>query len=158
MNPDYEKRLEAEIDEVLKGLPELRAPEGLSSRVMAALARHTAQPWYRQPWELWPPALRFAALAVLLGSFGALCFAGWQLTRAAGVQLAIQEVAQPFSGVIALVNAFLSVLNGLVLAVKRIHPAILLGCVAALGFAWALFVGLGTACVKLALAGRQPRY
>ena len=158
MNPNYEKQLEAGIDRTLKSLPELQAPETLSARVMAAVARRTRLPWYRQSWELWPAPLRYAALAVMLGSFGGLCFASWQLTRAAGMQLALQEVAQPFSGVIAVVNAFLSVLNGLVVAVKRIHPAILLGCTAAFGFAWALFLGLGTACVKLALAGRQPRY
>ena len=154
MNPDYEKRLETEIDAALKALPELHAPETLSLRVMAAVGRRAVQPWYRQSWAMWPPRLRFAVLAILLGSFGALCFASWQLARAAGVQLALQEVAHAFSGVIAFCSALLAVLNGLLLAVKYIHPAILAGSIGAFACAWALFVGLGTACAKLAFARR----
>ncbi len=157
MNPKYEQQLGAEIDQALKSLPDLPAPETLRARVMSAVTRRARLPWYRQSWEFWPAPLRYAALAVLLGSFGGLCFGSWQLTRAAGVQLAYQEVAQLFSGPMAVVNALLSVLNGLLLAVKHIHPAILLGCAAALGLAWALFVGLGTACVRLALADTRHR-
>ena len=154
MNPDYEKRLETEIDEALKGLPDLRAPAALSSRVMATLARRSFRPWYRQSWAMWPPALRYSALGILLASFGALCFASWELTRAAGVQLALQEVSQLFSGAIAFCSALLAVLNGLLLAAKHVHPAILVGSIAAFASAWALFVGLGTACAKLAFARR----
>jgi len=154
MNAEYEKRLEAEIDGALKGLPHLRAPETLAGRVMESLARRAARPWYRQPLEMWPAALRYAAVAILLGSFGGLCLASWELTRAAGVRLAFQEVAQLFSGVFALCSAVVTVLNGLVLAVKTIHPAILVGCAAGLVLVWGLFVALGTACVKLAWARR----
>lgn len=154
MNPDYEKLLETEIDQALKGLPDLQAPETLARRVMATVARRTARAWYRQPWEVWPSPLRSVAVAILVGSFGGLCFASWALTRAAGVQLAVQEVAQAFSGVFALCNAFAAVLNGLVVALKQIHPLILFGCVSAFALAWALCLGLGTACVKLAWAKR----
>ncbi len=154
MNPDYEKHLEREIDEALKALPELSAPKALSSRVLSAIARGTAEPWYRRSWEYWPAELRYGALAVLVVCFGAFCFASWQLTRAAGVRLAVQEVGQLFSGVFAFSGALLTVLNGLVLALKHVHPAILLGSVTAFAAAWALAVGLGTACAKLALARR----
>lgn len=154
MNSDYEKNLEAEIDAALKGLPELRAPETLATRVMAAVTRRSVQPWYRQSWQFWPAPLRYVALALLLGSFAGLCFASWQLTRAAGTQLALQEVAQVLSPVIALWNALLAVLSGLLVALKHIHPAILFGCLAAFALAWACCVGLGTACVRLALARR----
>ncbi len=154
MNPDYEKRLQTEIDEALKALPDLPAPKTLSLRVMAAVTGRAIQPWYRQSWAMWPPRLRYAALGILLGSFGALCVASWELARAAGVQLALQEVAQLFSGVIAFCGALLAVLNGLLLAAKHIHPAILAGSIGAFACAWVLFVGLGTACAKLAFARR----
>lgn len=154
MNTSYEDRLEAEIDEALKGLPQLRAPEALSGRVMAAIARRAALPWYRQSWEMWPAVWRNVAVAVLLCSFGGLCFASWELTRAAGVQLALQELARAFSGVFALCGALATVLNGLVVAFKHIPPIILVGCAGVLALVWALFVGLGTACVKLAWARR----
>jgi hypothetical protein len=154
MNPDYEKHLEAEIDQALKGLPDLEAPETLTRRVMMTLARRTARAWYRQPWEFWPSPLRTLAVAILVSSFGGLCFASWMLMRASGVQLAVQEVAQAFSGVFALCNAFAAVLNGLVVALKQVHPAILFGCASAFALAWALCLGLGTVCVKLAWAKR----
>ncbi|HEY5914753.1 MAG TPA: hypothetical protein VJA21_29535, partial [Verrucomicrobiae bacterium] len=59
-----------------------------------------------------------------------------------------------FSGVSVLYNAFVAVLNGLVIALRHVNPGILIGCLAVFALAWALFVGLGTACVKLALARR----
>ena len=37
MDPNYEKRLEAEIDRVLKGLPELSAPRQLVLNVLAEI-------------------------------------------------------------------------------------------------------------------------
>lgn len=154
MNSEYEKRLEKEIGEVLKGLPELRAPETFPSRVMAVVARRPLQPWYRQSWAMWPARLRYATLLFLLGSFGALCLASWQLARAAGVQLAVQEVAQLFSSAFAFCGALLTVLNGLLLAAKHVHPAILAGGIGAFACTWALFVGLSTACAKLAFARR----
>ena len=61
MNSEYEKRLEAEIERELKGLPELTAPGTLVSRVMAAIEQRADRPWYRQPWQAWPVALRAAA-------------------------------------------------------------------------------------------------
>ncbi len=54
MNPEYEKQLEVDIDQHLRELPELRAPEGLILRVMQELARRAALPWYQQSWERWP--------------------------------------------------------------------------------------------------------
>ncbi len=154
MNADYEKNLEAEIDGVLKDLPEVQAPSTLARRVMAAVRAREARPWYRQSWELWPAPLRYAALGVMIGSFAAFCFASWQLTRAAGTAEAWREVAQTFSGVGALLNALTAVLNGLVLACKHVNSFVLFGCLAFLTLAWGLCVGLGTACVRLALARR----
>ncbi len=155
MNEHDQKILEAEIDHALKSLPELSAPSSLLPRVMTSVARRARLPWYRQSWEFWPAPLRYAALLVLLGCFGALCFASWQLTRAAGVQLALQEVAQSFGGVLAVVKALGLVLNGLVLALKHVNTIVLFSCLAAFALAWTLFLGLGSACVKLALARRQ---
>ncbi len=154
MNPDYEKELELEVDQALRSLPELPAPRTLAPRILAAIRARTAQPWYRQGWQFWPAPLRYAALSLLLGSFGGLCFASWQLTRAAGVQLAWQEVSRTLAGVFALGNALLVVLNGLVLMLKQLNSAILLGCVAGLALAWGICLALGTACVKLAMARR----
>src|SRR5213075_540057 len=98
MNPEYEKNLEAQIDRALKELPDLVAPSRLLPRVLETIARRHSLPWYRQPWQMWPAAVRVATMIFLLASCGALCAACWQLTRAAGFSAASQELAQSFSG------------------------------------------------------------
>jgi len=154
MNPEYEKKLEAEIDAAFKGLPELQAPSTLARRVLAKTTQRVSVPWYRQSWEMWPAGLRFAALTLMLGSFCVLCVATWQLTRAAGWTVAAQEVGQTFSGVISILNAANALVSGMALAIKHLHPAILGGCLALFILVWSTCVGLGTAFVKLALARR----
>ena len=154
MNSEYEKQLERSIDRVLKGLPELAAPPGLASRVMAAVGRRAALPWYRQPLEMWPVALRVAAMVILLGSFGGLCIAAWQLTRAAGVTEATREIAQLFSIFTALWNALNVLLGAIVIIARHLGTAFILGSLAAIGLGYAFCVGLGTAYVRFAITRR----
>src|SRR5215471_4870905 len=120
MNPEYEKNLEAQIDRALKGLPELVAPGTLLPRVLERIAGREVLPWYRQPWPMWPLALRVTAMVFLLGSCGALCVACWQLTRAAGFSAASQEVAQTFSGLSAIWNVVNVLLSALVLVATHL--------------------------------------
>ena len=153
MNPEYEK-LEQQIDGVLKRLPDLAAPRHLLPRVMETIARRQALPWYHQPWQMWPTALRALTLVFLLTSCGALCFACWQLTRAAGFTAASQELAQTFSGLTALWNAVNVLLGAVMLVAKHFGTAFIVGCGVALAFGYAVCVGLGTACVRLAYTRR----
>jgi len=94
MNSDYHKMLESEIDRELKALPELEAPASLSRRVLDSILQRHALPWYQQSWQHWPMPLRWAAISFLSLLFGALCVASWQLTRAAGISAALQEVGE----------------------------------------------------------------
>ncbi len=152
MNSEYEKQLELEIDRALKGLPELEAPRGLMPRVMAAIERRAALPWYRQPWQEWPLALQTVSMLILLGSFGGLCVASWQLTRAAGFTLAMQEVGQLFSGIAVIWNILTVLVGAVVLVLKHLGTPVLAGCLVAVGLGYAICVGLGTLCVRLAFA------
>jgi hypothetical protein len=154
MNPEYEKNLEAKIDCALKALPDLVAPSRLLPHVLETIAWRHALPWYRQPWQMWPAALRVCTLVLLLGSCGALCVACWQLTRAAGFTAASQEVAQTFSGLSAIWNVLNVLLGAVVLVVKHLGTAFMVGCGVALVLGYAVCVGLGTACVRLAYARR----
>lgn len=154
MNPEHEKNLEAQIDRVLKGLPELSAPRTLLPRVLQTIARRHSLPWYQQPWQMWPAALRVTAMVFLLASCGALCAACWQLTRAAGFSAASQELAQTFSGLSGLWNAVNVLLSALVLVLKHLGTLFIVGCGVALAFGYAICLGLGTACVRLAYARR----
>jgi hypothetical protein len=154
MNSDYEKRLEAEIDRELRALPELQAPASLMVRVRSAIAQRTAVPWYRQSWQMWPMVWRVAAMAVLLASFGGLCFASWQLTRAAGFSLAMQEVGHVFSGLTAIWTALNALAGAGLVVMKHLGTGFIIATCAAVVFGYAICVGLGTAVVRLAFARR----
>ncbi len=53
-NRDPHDPLAAWADQTLRQLPMRRAPASLMPRVLAALARQRALPWYQQPWFRWP--------------------------------------------------------------------------------------------------------
>lgn len=154
MNPEYERKLETELDRVLKRLPELRAPRGLSPRVMAAIAVRQPLPWYRQPLPAWPLALRFAALVILFASFGALCLATFQLTRAAGFTNAMQELGETFSFLGSVWSVINILLGAVVLVIKHLGTGFMVGFCLAAALGYAVCIGLGTACIRLAYAKR----
>jgi len=154
-NDKYQQQLEEELQRELQGLPELKAPQTLSRRIMGAIAARAALPWYKLPWEYWPTPLRVATLACLLTAFGGVCFASWQLTRAAGFSTAMQEVSQVFSGVVALWNALTAIVSALVVVLKHLNTAwlVAIGLSCALGYA--ACVGLGTMFYRIAFAARK---
>ncbi len=154
MNSEYERDLELEIDRELKQLPELQAPSALSRRVMLALEHRSALRWYNQPWQNWPMVLRVSALALLSIMLGGLCVASWQLTRAAGIAAAAQEVGGLFSGLATVWNIINVLLGAVVIVVRHLGAGFMIACalIAALGYA--LCIGLGTAYVRLAFARR----
>lgn len=154
MNSEYERELELEIDRELKRLPELEAPAGLSRRVLLAIAQRRAPRWYNQPWQNWPVALRCAALAVLSLLFGGLCVASWQLTKAAGVTVALEEVGGLFSGLVTIWNIIAVLAGAVVMVVKHLGTGFMAGCALLAALCYALCLGLGTAYFRLAFARR----
>jgi hypothetical protein len=154
MTPEYEKRLETEVSRALKGLPELQAPSTLARRVLGAIEQHQAVAWYRRPWQFWPLSLRLVSLAVLLALFGGLSFGAWQLESMHGYDLLAQELGRWLAPFLTLCNAVMAVLAALGAAVKQLGMPILISSAAALALAWAMCLGLGTLCVRLAFARR----
>jgi uncharacterized membrane protein len=152
MNPDYDKRLEAEISRELKALPELAAPDTLVNRVMTALEQRARVPWYRRSWQTWPVALQTASLVVLLALFGGLCLAGWELSQAEAATLALHRVGAWFSGLSVIGNTFNVLVSAAALAVKKLGTGFIIACLVLAGLAYALCVGLGTVYFRLAFA------
>ena len=154
MNSEHERELELEIDLELKQLAELEAPASLSHRVMQAIAQRRALHWYNQPWQYWPPPLRMAAVALLSLMFGALCFASWRLTRAAGVTAALQEIGGLFSGLTTIWNIVNVLLSAIVLVARHLGTWFIIACLSIAAVAYAACLGLGTAWFRLAFARR----
>ena len=154
MKADYEKRLAGEIDRELQKLPELIAPRTLILRVMAAIEQRLNLPWYRQAWQVWPLALRGVSLVILLALFGGLCFGAWKLANAETVVTAMQRPLNWLSGFGAILYAVSLVLSSIILAIQHLGTGVLIACLAALAFGYAMCLGLGTVYVRLALIRR----
>jgi len=154
MNPNYEKLLETEIDRELKSLPELQAPAGMVNRVFQAIDSRARLPWFRQAWPAWPPVLRFTALGFLLAMFGGLCFAGWQVAQLESVNSSLKQVGNWFASIGAVGNALHVVISTLGLALKQLGTGFLIACLVIIAGGYAMFLGLGTVCFRLAYARR----
>ena len=154
MNSEYEEKLAAEIDRELKALPELKAPPTLLRRVMTALEVRQRLPWYRQAWQAWPTPLRAAALVILLAFFASLCLGVWKLPDTEGYVTATRQASGWFAGLATLWNALNALVSAFAHVVQGLGQGFIIGALAAAALAWAMCLGLGTACVRLAFARR----
>ncbi len=154
MNPDYERQLESRVDRELKALGELQAPATLVTRVMRAVERRAARPWYQRSWQGWPAGLQWASLGVLLAMACGLVLGGWDLARAAAGTVDTPALAHEFAG-LGVVWRTLTVLGeAAVLSIRQLGPGFIIGCAAVLLMAYAACVSLGTVYVRLAMARR----
>ena len=153
MNLEYEKQLEADIDRELKALPSLPAPLTLASRVMAAIEKRSALPWFRHPWFAWPIALRLASLMTLLALFGGLTFGAWAVFHS-GSGVLPEKFGGGLSAVGALWEVAWVLLDAVARVVKQLGPLFLIAYVAILTFGSATCLGLGTLGMRVALARR----
>jgi hypothetical protein len=152
MNSEYEKQLEAAIDRELKSLPELSAPRALASQVLAMLAARSALPWYRQPWQAWPLALRAGSLAVLLAALGGLYFAACIFTESAPVATAAQECNHWLAGLAALWRGLNTLPGVLGSVLNYAGPRFLGACVVAVALAYAACIAAATCYYRLGFA------
>ena len=154
MNPDYEKQLEASVRRELDALGDLPAPPALANRIMGIIEQRAAAPWYRRAWPTWPLGLRLASMVLLLGAFGGLCLGTWGLTHAVTTMeqtsswIADAQALWRTSGVLA---------NVLCTFTSRLGTTIIVTGLALLFTACAVCIGLGSACVRLALCPATNR-
>jgi hypothetical protein len=154
MNPDYEKQLEAALDRELKGLGELAAPATLASRIMRVVEQRAALPWYRSAWQTWPVAWQAASLAAMLVVFGGICFGVVGLFQAASASAPAHQVGGWLASVGAVFKMLGVLAEAVVLAVRHLGIALLIGCIVGIALTYAACLGLGTAWMRLALARR----
>ena len=148
MNPRYEKQLEAGVRRELDALGELPAPPALAKRILQVIEQRSVAPWYRRAWPTWPLALRAASLAILLGVFGGVCFGAWELTRdVTGSALATSWLADAAAlwrtcGVLGDIGSTF---------ISRLGTGIIVTGLALVFAACVACIGLGSACVRLAM-------
>lgn len=152
MNLDYEKQLEASVRRALEGLEELPAPPALASRIMQRIAEQPAAPWYRRAWPTWPVGLRLASLAILIGGFGGLCFGTWELVRTVS---ALETTSNWFADAQALWRTTGVLVDLVHTYTGRLGTGVIVTGLVLLFGVTATCIGLGSACVRLAL---RPAY
>jgi hypothetical protein len=148
MSPNHEYQLEKEIDRELKALPEIPAPATLILRIMQAIARRQALPWFKRAWQTWPGSLRVVSFGLLVLLFGGLCFGIWEISTV-GSAVATQKYGSMFSLVGTLWNTVITLGTALAHAVVQLPKGVLIGCLAAVGLGYAMCVALGTFCFAL---------
>lgn len=154
MPPEFENQLAAKIQQELNALGELSAPPALAGRVLRAIACRTAAPWYRCAWQAWPVALQGVSLVALLALFGGICYGAVALSHAAQLSPVGQQAGEWFAWFGVLWKTAAVLFDALVTALRQLGTGLLIGCGLVLFAAYATCVGLGTACVRLALARR----
>ena len=154
MNPQEDPRLERQIDRLLRDLPELEAPDGLTERTMATIEREAARARAFRPWTSWPLAVRAASLAVMLLAFGGLCVAHWALWQTPVAASLTQHWGNDFSALGATVGAAGALVHVGVLAVESLSWWVIALFLVASASAYLACVGLGVAAAKLTVARR----
>jgi hypothetical protein len=149
MHREPKDSLEAWADKTLKQLPERRAPANFAPRVLAAIQKRRALPWYRRPWLTWPRSLQ----AVSLGTLGSVSTAAvWAMTAATSA--ASPLVANVKNDASTFRNVFNALGQAISLTASHIPSYIWIGLAAMLIIAWMSCLALGTACWRLAHTSR----
>jgi uncharacterized membrane protein YesL len=148
MSPNHDHLLEAAIDRGLKSLPEIPAPPTLIARVMRAIAQAQALPWFRRAWQTWPASFRVVSFAGLVLLFSGLCFGAWELVNL-GQSAATAKYGTSLSALGALWNSITVLFGAVPALIKQLPKPLLIGCVAAVVFGYAMCVALGTFCFAL---------
>lgn len=155
MNEDqHSTEIVQEIDTALKALPALRAPAGLSVRVMAKI-RARELPWHRQAWIAWPMIARSAMLTVLTGLFASICLATYKMPGLPALQNFKSEVGSGFSSVSAVWQAAATILAAIPSVVKTIPTVWLATLAAAAALGYLACIGLGTLYFRVAFSERR---
>jgi hypothetical protein len=154
MNPNHEPELETLVDRELKSLPPLPAPPSLAPRILAVIAACAEAPWYRRPWPTWPLALQGSSLAILLALFGTLCLGGVKLFQTE----AVTETSAKVGGVLSVFELAWRTLGLLrdagLQVIQHVGSGYVIGFAVVVLMAYALCLGLGSACVRFAYARR----
>ena len=149
---DYEQQLAERIDRELKALPELQAPPALAARILSAVGRRAARPWYRRSWQAWPATLQAASLPVLLAMFGALCWSASVLTRTVAAAPAIQRIAGHLAGLRIIWRTLSTLADAAILSFRHLGPGFIAAVCIALFLAYTACVALSTLSLRLATA------
>ena len=148
MQPEFDPKLEAIIDQELRKLPDVAAPQTLAPRVMARIRAREKKPWWQRSLWNWPLAAQAAFLVIALAVVGLFTQSGLMVDDS--VRSYSQQVTEQANTLAALLDRFAPLLNAVVLLWEKAQPLLLYALVLALGLYLAC-VGVGTMFVRVAI-------
>ena len=148
MQPEFDPKLEAILDQELRKLPDVPAPQTLAPRVMARIRAREKKPWWQQSWWNWPLAAQAAFLVIVLAIVGLFTQSGLMVDDS--VRSYSQQVTEQASTLSMLLDSFAPLLNAVGLLWQKAQPFLLYALVLALGLYLAC-VGVGTMFVRVAI-------
>lgn len=154
MKPNPQDPLATFVDRELKALPPLTAPPSLAPRILAAIAARASLPWYRRAWQTWPVPLQAASFASLLAAFGTLCFGGGMVFQSPTVTATASKVGEAVSWFEFALRILGLVRDAVFQLVQQVNPLLLAGVGVMVLMAYALCLGLGSACLRFAYVRR----
>jgi len=143
---ESEQKLERVLGQALHGLPLRRAPRSLESRVIDALQRRAARPWWQASFSSWPMAARVV--------FVLTCAALIAATILGGISafLGDRSLNEAAAALLSWLNPLLTILSsagGLVALLIRVIPPLWLYGTLGLGaFLYVTLFGLGAAAYR----------
>jgi hypothetical protein len=154
MTPYEQEKLEHVIHETLRALPPRSAPPALESRVLAAIERRRALPWWKTSFNHWPLPAR---VAFFLASAGIVKLVLLALVWAmAGFEAArFHEALGPHFAMLEAVITVMRALGDLVATTLRaIPPVWLYGAAAIFAALYVTLFGLGAAAYRTLYVNR----
>ncbi len=146
--------LEERIHQTLRALPEQTAPVTLEQRVLAALARRAALPWWRRSYVQWPLAVQAAFLLISVATLGALIDLGMLAGRSEAVAALADAVTRRFEwvGVVRWLGSALAQAGGSV--ANAIPPLWIYAVLAVLAICYAALLSVGAVAYRAFLPRR----
>ncbi len=151
MNPEYERQLEASVQRELGALNDLQAPSGLAHRVLSAVEQRNAAPWYRRAWPTWSRGWQTASLVLLIGLCVGASLGFWSLFHSGAGQGTRSFFDGCLSDLAVSFKVYAVVGDAMILGLRYLGTSVIAAAIAIVILLWVAGVGIGTACVRLAM-------
>jgi hypothetical protein len=152
MNDVNERKLAEQIHRELHQLPNLKAPNTLGPRVLAAIAARQTAPWWTSSWINWPLGMKLAFLVIGIAAISGLVFAGAAVPQfsvlTSGVTASVSEIFASLNPYFAVANRITGYVG---LTFKAAGPQLPWLLAALIGVGYATCIGLGTLGYRLVL-------
>lgn len=151
-----EHELEQWMDAEFKRMPLIKAPSGLSDKIMSAIVRRSELPWWKRPYNQWNI---FHRIGFILASATALIVCLWlSFTYSSSIpaETSIISLSNFPSLVKIILNLTLSLADSILLVIGA-YKFWFLAIAACIVILYALCIAIGTAGIALAIKSSKER-